>query len=134
MTGLSITSFVENDEDELFGFIKCHNLEFYQYIQMAAAKFLERRDFAVLFVLVWRMDSRSGRIKITVNFIAEQLGVKASDVSASITRLKKCRLVCSIYNSSTGEKFFLVNPAVFSVGGKNKRVALLKTFNKALEG
>lgn len=133
MTDLAIESFVENESDELSGFIKCHNLEIYQYIQMSATKFLERRDFATLLALVWRMDARSGRVKTTVNFIAEQFAVKPSDISASITRLKKCRLVCSIYNSQTGERFFLVNPALFSVGGKNKRAALIKTFNKALE-
>lgn len=93
---------------------------------------LEPRDISVLVVLMTYMD-RSGKVRMTCAAIAEKLGMKSSMCIASMTRLKQQGFVVRVQDKSTGDRYYLVNPFVSSVGGPQRRGHLWAQFKAALE-
>jgi hypothetical protein len=140
-----MTGFFENDDFEqgpesepeagssqLYGFLMCHVLEMQKYIPYMRDRTLQRRDIALLFTLASHVNTKTGRIKISIEHIAEELEVKSSDIRTSLSRLKKVLLIASYSDKKTGEKFYLLNPLVFSVGGRSKRGHLTRMFKNAI--
>jgi predicted transcriptional regulator len=94
---------------------------------------LMHQDVTVLFRLVDCTDWRSGKAKITVNQLAEDLALQPSNVSLSISRLKKELLVVMIRERSTGDRYFLPNPYLTS-NTRAKQAHLWQLFQAARNG
>lgn len=116
------------EKDPTYGFLMCHVADVYQYVEMLKDKVLKPRDFAVLFALISYHNARSGLCHVSATHLAEQTGARLADISSCISRLKKALLVATYVDQKTRQKSYLLNPHVFSSGGKNKRALLWKTF------
>ena len=106
--------------------------DFDAVLDALATRDLELRDISVLLALVAHMD-RYGRVHVTGTAIAERLGVKPAVCIASLTRLKRQQLVVRAHDRSSGQRYFLVNPFLFSVGGSQRRGHLWAQFKAAIE-
>jgi hypothetical protein len=111
-----------------FGFVMCHVADVYRCGEMLKEKVLKPRDLAVLLVLIGYHNARSGLCHVSLTHLAESIGARLTDVSSCMSRLKKALLVATYVDKKTGQKSYLLNPHVFSAGGKSKRAMLWKTF------
>ena len=111
-----------------FGMI--HFLDAIRYIPYLKERKLQPRDFAVLFALMTRCDSKTGKIKFTVNGLASEIGFNPTSLSASLKRLKSALMIANVQERD-GERFYLINPYLFSVGRRQKWGHLVKLFNEA---
>jgi len=85
---------------------------------------LHPRDLAVLWVLVSRLDWRSGRAWVTTADLAAALGhAKRNTVAGSLARLKRLALVAKgIDRRDPRRRFWCVNPLlVAATGGPHRR-------------
>jgi hypothetical protein len=119
------------DGDE--NFVMVHQRDLDSAIALIAERRLELRDAAVFLVLLNYVNWRSGRAHVTTKYIAERLNVKLPVAVSAITRLKKENLVSRAVDSRTGERFFLINPYLASVGGPQRRGHLWQQFQESLE-
>lgn len=94
-------------------------------------KRLVPRDVAVLMGLIVNCDWRSGRVRITQKALAAQMGEHTPNVSASVGRLQRLRMVARVRDPHTGEQFFLINPDLAAVGGPQRRGHLAVQFDEA---
>jgi hypothetical protein len=115
-------------KDSSYGFVMCHVTDVYSCVDLLREKTLKPRDFAVLFALIGYHNARSGLCHVSLKHLAEHMGANFTDVSSCISRLKKALLVATYVDKRTGQRSYLLNPHVFSAGGKNKRALLWKTF------
>lgn len=101
-------------------------------LEAVARRDLEFRDISVLVALVAHMD-RSGRVRVTGAALAEKLAMKQSICISSITRLRQQQIIVRAHDKTSGERYFLVNPFIFSVGGPHRRNHLWAQFKAAIE-
>lgn len=102
-------------------------------IELVRQRRLELRDMAVLMALSAHVQWRSGRARITVKALANELGLNLSSCADSIRRLKREALLARCVDERTGEVFFLINPFVISVGGPQRRGLLWRMFEEATQ-
>jgi DNA-binding MarR family transcriptional regulator len=90
------------------------------------------RDVVVLFRIVDCTNYRTGKAKITVNQLAEDVAMQPSNVSLAISRLKKEMLVATVRDPETGGRYFLPNPYLTS-SSRQKQAYLWQLFQQARE-
>ena len=89
---------------------------------------LQPRDVAILFCLIGEMDPGSGRVNLSVSALARLLNTKTSNVSISVSRLKKKLLLINRLDKNTNALYFLINPDLASVGVRHQRSMAAKQF------
>ena len=95
-------------------------------------KTILQRDVAVLFAMMSKVDTRTGRIRFVVKNLAAEFDVQPSSISASLSRLKKAMLVAT-FKEYNGDKYYMVNPYLFSVGTKQRWGLFTQKFLSAFE-
>jgi hypothetical protein len=96
-----------------------HPLASRDCLSLVSDRTLLQRDFAVLFAMMAYCDTTTGRIKFMGKALAETFRVAPGNISTSISRLKKARVVAAFVDSM-GEKYYMINPYYFSVGRRQK--------------
>ena len=94
-------------------------------------RWLLPKDLAVLIALFAYLNNRSGKVMVQQEQLAEDLGYTQPLISTSLKRLRQANLLVHNYDRRTGEKYYLLNPSIFSVGSHKKRQQLFKDY-KAL--
>ena len=89
---------------------------------------LQPRDVAILFCLIANMDPGSGRVNLSVSALARRLRTRTSNVSLSVSRLKRKLLLINRLDKNTGALYFLINPDLASVGVRHQRAMATKQF------
>ena len=118
------------DPEGFHSFAMFHMLEARNYFSYIKERKLQPRDFTVLFALMSLCDAKTGKIRFTAKVLSEEIGFNPTAFSASLKRLKTNFVIASICESS-GDKYYLINPYLFSVGRKQKWGHLVKTFTDA---
>lgn len=119
------------DSDHL-SFAMFHPLAAKDYLALITDRTLLQRDFAVLFAMMCHCDTMTGRVKFMVKTLAETFSVTPGNISTSISRLKKAKLVALLVDTN-GERYYMVNPYCFSVGRKQRWGAQLVRFMSAFD-
>ena len=114
------------------GFALFHVFECEKVIELVKNKVLNQRDISVLFAIMSKIDTRTGRARFVVKNLATEFGVNATSISASISRLKKAVLIAT-FTEYSGDKYYLVNPYLFSVGTKQRWGLFVQKFSSAFE-
>lgn len=118
--------------DDEHKFVKKHQVEIGEVLDLLAGRELELRDAAVLLALEHYVNWRSGRIRVTPKKIAERLKMNEKHVLNSLARLKGASLLAKVVDDETGEWYFLMSPNLMSVGTNQTRAFLWDLFNRAL--
>lgn len=100
-------------------FAMFHPLASKDCLSFVTDRTLMQRDFAVLFAMMSHCDTTTGRVKFMGKALAETFRVAPGNISTSISRLKKAKIVAA-FTDSTGEKYYMINPYYFSVGRRQK--------------
>lgn len=108
-------------------FAMFHPLDADRYLCYLEDKRLQPRDFAVLYAMMSFCDTKTGRVRFSVLYMAKRLCTSASNVSTSLSRLKKVFAIAQLKDSK-GVFFYMINPYLFSVGSRQKWGLLLKQF------
>lgn len=74
------------------------------------------------------VNSKTGKIKFIAKNVASEIGVNPTTFIASMKRLKD-NLIVSSFTEDDGEKYYMINPYLVSVGRKNKFMYYVKKFN-----
>lgn len=92
------------------------------------------RDLALLLCLTQLVHPTTGRINCTVSELARKCGKPLSNISLSMSRLKKARMVVNTRCNETGGYYMLLNPGLVSVGSEKggKRQKLYANFYDVL--
>jgi hypothetical protein len=114
------------------GFCMFHPLEARKYFAQIKRRELMPRDFAVLFAVLSLCDTKTGRVRFIIQELGEELGMHPTVVSSSIRRLKKHLLIANCVDPD-GDRYYLINPYLLSVGRRQRWGLLLKRFELALE-
>lgn len=93
-------------------------------IKLIARRDLELRDAAVVLALALYTDTFSGRILVTPQRLADDLGVRETDVRASLSRLKRHDMLRFVKNINTGERYYRLNPWMVRSSGKESLLLL----------
>lgn len=109
-------------------FVLCHLEELTLIVDSCKNKELERRDCFLLLVLLSHLNHKTGLAHVSLKYISEQTQVNLSDLKASMSRLKKNLIVASHVDAKSQAKSYMINPFIFSVGGKIKRAINYKKF------
>ena len=88
-------------------------------------------DMSVFLMVVMHMDWKTGKSRINQKALAAAMGMHEPDISKSVKRLQRYRLLARVREPRTGEAYFLINPAVASVGGPQRRGHLAQQFREA---
>jgi len=94
---------------------------------------LMHQDVTVLFRVVDCTDYRTGKARVTVNQLAQDLALQPSNVSLSVSRLKKEMLVVTARDPETGGRYFLPNPYLTS-NTRARQAYLWQLFQAARNG
>lgn len=119
--------------DDEAKFVKTHLLEMDRCLDLVAERRLELRDMAVLWALMAHASWRTGKIIVTVDKLAERLRMQKPHVVSSITRLRKELLLTKGKDPHNGTPFYLLNPAVASVGPAQTKGRMWQVFKESLE-
>lgn len=111
--------------DEVFIKVHMHKID---PVSLYAHPDLQPRDVAILFCLIGEMDPGSGRVNLSISALARLLNTKTSNVSLSISRLKKKLLLINRIDKNTNALYFLINPDLASVGVRHQRAMATKQF------
>lgn len=117
-------------ETKHLSFALLHISEANKFLRYVKEKQINQRDICVLFAMMSLCDPRTARIKFMVKNLADDLGVNPTSISASLSRLKKIMLVAQ-FAERNGDKYYMINPYVFSVGRKQRWGLLLQKFLSA---
>ncbi len=91
------------------------------------------RDLAVVWALLPHLNWRSGRVKVTATFLANELAMRLPDVTNSLKRLRTNLVISKVYDELTGESYFLFNPWYISAGSSKRRGLVQQQFKESLE-
>lgn len=119
--------------DDEAKFVKTHLLEMDRCLDLVAERRLELRDMAVLWALMAHASWRTGKIIVTVDKLAERLRMQKPHVVSSLTRLRKELLLTKGKDPHNGTPFYLLNPAVASVGPAQTKGRMWQVFKESLE-
>jgi hypothetical protein len=114
-------------------FLMTHRPELEAVIDALRTRRLQLRDLATVMALMANTNWRSGRIRITATYLAQQMGVRLDDCVSSLSRLKKEMVAVRIREPKTGDTYFVLNPDVISVGSEERRQLLRRQFQEAYE-
>lgn len=91
------------------------------------------RDLAVVWALLSHLNWRSGRMRVTATYLAQQTAMRLPDVSNSLRRLRENRVISRVYDQAAGEAYFLFNPWYISAGSSKRRGHAQRQFEESLE-
>jgi hypothetical protein len=74
-----------------------------------------------------------GRIKASVEHLAELSGTKPPNIHTTLTRLRKEYLLVRCRNRRSGEVFYLLDPHLFAIGRAQKEGHLWAQFKEAFD-
>ncbi len=106
-------------------------------LRLLREKRLQHRDMTVLRAL--QMNTRGaggrdqGRIYVSLAHVAELVGFSLPHVTTSVSRMRKERLLVRCWNKRTAERFYLLDPHLFTVGSHQKEGHLWAQFKAAFE-
>lgn len=92
---------------------------------------IKHQDVSLLMFLALHVDPRTGRIRVSLKYIAEKMGLSHTAACTSFKRLQengyavRCRIV------KTGDTYILLNPYLFSPGTEKVKGWLWKQFKEA---
>ena len=118
--------------DDHLNFCMFHTLEAQRYFGQIKKRDLQPRDFLVLFAMISLCNTKTGKVRFIAQDLAEELGINKTTLSNSIKRLKTNLIVASILEDD-GEKYYMINPYLVSVGKKQKWGYMVNKFAKAFE-
>lgn len=117
------------DEHMCFGMLHFHEAR--NCIQLLKERKIEYRDLAVLFALMSLCDEKNCILRFSVKDLAAEMNMNKTSLSHSLKRLKANLLIASGIKGC-GDKYYLINPYLFSVGRKQKWGHLVKLFTEAV--
>lgn len=120
-----------SDDDKHSDFAFFHLIEAKKLNELLRDRKLQPKDFAVLFAIMTQCNVKTGEIRFTVKSLSEQIGMNPTSFSNSLKRLKQNLLVATVVKNS-GDKYYLINPYLFSVGRKQKWGHLVSLFIQAV--
>lgn len=101
-------SYGSQSEKDSAGFVMLRRIEIIRYLPYIKDRRLQLRDIAVLFAMLAYGAKYSGRIKFCGKDLAAELGITPTNLSASISRLKKCSMIAPVYEH--GESYYIASP------------------------
>jgi len=116
------------DRHSHFAMLHMHEMD--SFIHKIGERKIEMRDAAVLFAMMSCCDYKTGKVKFIAKTLAQRLNITESSLSASIKRLKKEFLVALILEANS-DRYYVINPYLFSVGRRQKWGHLLSLFTSA---
>jgi hypothetical protein len=93
---------------------------------------LNLRDMTLLFAMMSLANTKTGMIRFTIKELASDLGVNPTSLSASLSRLKKQCIVATL-KGDHGDRYYMINPYLFSVGTRKNWGFMLKRFKSAFD-
>lgn len=114
-------------------FVMVHRQGQEALLALLAQRKLLPRDLAVVFALLTHLNWRSGRMKVTATFLAEQTALRLPDVTNSLKRLRENKVISKVYDQRTGEAYHLFNPWYISAGSGKRRGHAIQQFRDSLE-
>ena len=115
-------------DSNLTGFVICYTDQVQRFSNLIKEKSLKPKDVAVVFALLSFYNPRTGLCHVTVKHLAESIEGNYTDVSASISRLKKSLVLTTYVDKVSGQKSIFLNPFIFVSGGRSKRGFLQARF------
>lgn len=119
------------DDNKHSDFAFFHLIESRKLVELLKNRTLQPRDFAVLFAMMTQCDVKTGEVRFMIKTLSEQIDMNPASFSNSLKRLKENLLVATVVKHS-GDKYYLINPYLFSVGRRQKWGLLLKAFTEAV--
>lgn len=119
------------DDNKHSNFALFHLIESKKLTELLRDRKLQQRDFAVLFAMMSQCDTRTGEIRFMVKTLAADINMNATSFSNSLKRLKTNLIIASVVKR-TGDKYYLINPYLFSVGSRQKWGFSLQRFMNAV--
>lgn len=126
-----MTAPIQERQDKHLCFAMFHIIEADNLVGKIGDRSIELRDVAVLFAMMSCCDYKTGKVRFALKTLAKRLNIREANLSASIKRLKKEFLVASVVEYN-GDKYYIINPHLFSVGRKQKWGHLLSLFTEAI--
>lgn len=114
-------------------FVMVHRQGQEAVLALLAQRKLLPRDIAVVFALLTHLSWRSGRMKVTATFLAEQTALRLPDVTNSLKRLRENKVISKVYDQKTGDSYYLFNPWYISAGSGKRRGHAVRQFKESLE-
>lgn len=115
-------------EGYTFGFFHFDDCK--KLMEMVKNKDIRLSDVGVLFIAMSSVEKSTGKIKFTIKNIAEELNYTSSSVSLALSRLKKACLITP-FTERNGDKYYMINPYLFSVGSRQRWGVSIKKFFSA---
>lgn len=121
-------SYNSNDKHVAFGLF--HINESRSWLHKIKDRRLNLRDIATLFAMMSLVNTKTGMIRFTIKDLASDLGVNPTSLSASLSRLKKECIVATV-RGEHGDRYYMINPYLFSVGTRKSWGFMLQRFKSA---
>lgn len=90
------------------------------------------RDVAVYLAVLERVDSATGRCNYTQVALSNEIGMDPKYLTKSVSRLKKAGVLTNMYDPTSGQRWFLINPSLAWCGTAKKRYSLEQQWAQAL--
>jgi hypothetical protein len=94
---------------------------------------LHPKDLTVLFTYLRFLEWRTGRVRCSLDKLAEILERKKSTLYSSIKRLKENKVIVPTIDKMTGERVLIINPRLVRASGGRSRGYAIKNYNDAVE-
>jgi hypothetical protein len=101
-------------------------------VGLVSQRRLNASDLHAFLALVGLMQHPTGRVEVTAAELAERLERNPGNVRHSLARLRRLDLIARWQHPRTGRLYYLVNPAVASMGGASTRGYTFRCFNEAI--
>ncbi len=99
-------------------------------VDLVSQRRMNASDLHTLVALVGLMQHPTGRVEITAAALAERLERNPGNVRNSLARLRRLDLIARWRHPRSGRLYYLVNPAVASMGGASTRGYTFRCFNE----
>lgn len=135
MMDTEASTFNEEGEelDKEAGFISFYRMELNRVVWMVTAGVLQPKDVIVFLTYLRFMQWRTGRVRCSIDKLAEILERSKSTLYSSIRRLKENKLLVPTIDETTGEKVLIVNPGLVKASGGKRRGYTIKNYNEAVQ-
>jgi DNA-binding MarR family transcriptional regulator len=101
--------------------------------KMIQKRELRPADASVLLAVISEFTPSAGCAYVSTTYLAETLGMRVSDVSASLSRLCRQMLINKKIDPRSRSVGIIVNPYLFSVGGNINRGVQWSIFKRSFE-
>jgi hypothetical protein len=115
------------------GFVSLYRMELGRVIWMVTVGALHPKDLTVLFTYLRFLEWRTGRVRCSLDKLAEILERKKSTLYSSIKRLKENKVIVPTIDKMTGERVLIINPRLVRASGGRSRGYAIKNYNDAVE-